>query len=451
MHSLSTEHYQQIKQNGLDKAQLTYGDIAPILQQHQHNPLFSFSQLGQSVLGVPIWQVELGSGPVKILAWSQMHGNESTASAALMDVLNFISAPQQQAWREQWLSKVTLRLIPMLNPDGAAAASRFNSMGIDVNRDAKALQSPEARILLQAAQQFRPDFGLNLHDQNRCYAVGYSDKPATISLLAPAFNADKDIDNSRRKAMQLVADMAQLMALQLPGYLAKYDDTFCARSFGDTLAGMGISTVLIEAGGYPADNNRQMARRLITQLLLTSIESTGSGAYQHQPLSRYQAIPYNRDGGIKDLIISHLRIMLNGQQARVDVALQFELSGARVVRIDDIGDLSAYGSYQQFNADRLHYQAPKAYPLTRALTLDNAGYLALLKQGFSHFSGDVALLTVVTDLPLLLNPKWLATDTPLRQQAATFLLASEQGVELALLNGQLLQLSSGTVLNRFGC
>ena len=441
--TLSQHDYQQIKQAGLDKPQLTYSDIAPLLAQHQRNALFRFTQLGQSVQGVPLWQIELGNGPVKLLAWSQMHGDESTATAALMDVLNFITAPQQQAWRAKWLSKITLRIIPMLNPDGAAAGSRFNAMGIDINRDARALQTPEGRILMQAATQFKPDFGLNLHDQNRFYAVGDSDKQTTISLLAPAFNPAKEIDASRKKAMQLIGDMRDLMAHELPGYLGKYDDTYSWRSFGDTFAGMGISTVLIESGGYPADPNRQMARQLNTQLLLMSIESIASGRYQQQSLQAYQAIPFNRDGGIKDVLLHNLAISVHGQQAEVDIAL--ELTSAKQAQIRDIGDMSVYGSYHQVDVSGLSYQAPKAYALTAPLQLDQAGYINLLRQGYSHFSGDATLLRNNSSWPVLVNPKGLSTLAPQRHKQATFLLRNAQGVQMALLNGQLLDLTTATL------
>src|SRR5690606_36696110 len=162
--SLSADDYQQIKQTGLDKPQLTHSDIAPLVQLHQHNPLFRFKQLGKSALGTPIWQIDIGTGPVKVLAWSQMHGDEATATAALMDLLNFISADQQQPWRDNWLNKVTLRLIPMVHPDGVAANTRFNSTGIYINRDATALQSAAGRLVMHAPKDFKPVFGLNLHD-----------------------------------------------------------------------------------------------------------------------------------------------------------------------------------------------------------------------------------------------------------------------------------------------
>lgn len=449
MNSLSPTQYNDIKQSALDKPQLDYDDIAPLLLQHQQNPLFQFTQLGQSALGTPIWQIDLGNGPVKILAWSQMHGNESTATAALMDLLNFIAAEPQKNWRDNWLSKVSIRLIPMVNPDGAAAGSRFNSMGIDINRDAKALQSPEGRILMQAAKDFKPDFGLNLHDQNRFYAVGDTNKQATISLLAPAFNEEKDIDEARKKAMQLIGDMRDLLQAELPGYLAKYNDTFSWRSFGDTFAGMGISTVLIESGGHPRDDNRQVARKLNAQLLVMSIESIGSGAYQQQPLSAYQAIPFNRDGGIKDVLIRNLGISVNGNKANIDLALELD-TGSDQGRVRDIGDLSVFGAYHQYDASGLQYQAPKAYALSKALTLDNAAYIALLRQGYSHFSGDAKLLVNNSDFPVVINPKGLSTATPQRHRLATFLLRNEKGVQLALLNGQLLDLNRAALLYPFG-
>lgn len=446
VNTLSVEQYQQIKQSGLDKPQLTYNDIAPVLKQHQQNPLFKFTQLGQSTLGTPIWQIDIGTGPIKLLAWSQMHGDESTATAALMDLLNFISAAEQKKWRDTWLNQVSLRLVPMVNPDGAAAHTRFNSMGIDINRDAKALQTPEGQLLMQVAKDFKPDFGLNLHDQNRFYAVGDSNKQTTISVLAPAFNDAKDIDAPRKKAMQLIGDMADLMAQQLPGYLGKYDDTFSWRSFGDTFSGMGISTILIESGGHPADDNRQVARRLNTQLLVMSIESIGSKAYQRQPLTAYQGIPFNRSDAIKDVLIKNLGISVNGHSARVDLALELGINNSKPARIQDIGDLSIYSSYHQFDASQLVYQAGKTYALTKKLKLDKTTYLQLLRDGYSHFSGDTKLIENQTDWPVVFSNKGLNSAYPMRYQQATFLLATAEGVEFALLNGQLLALTQARLL-----
>ena len=45
------------------------------------------------------------------------------------------------------LSSLTLHFVPMLNPDGAERFQRRNAQGIDINRDALRLQTPEGRAL----------------------------------------------------------------------------------------------------------------------------------------------------------------------------------------------------------------------------------------------------------------------------------------------------------------
>ncbi|MGI5308061.1 M14 family zinc carboxypeptidase [Rheinheimera sp. WS51] len=440
--------YPQYKQQGLDKPQLNYDDIAQILEQHRNNSLFNFSQLGESTLGIPIWQIEIGTGDERILAWSQMHGNESTASAALMDFLNFLASEQQAAWCQQWLSKVKLRIIPMLNPDGAARASRLNAMSMDINRDASALQTPEGQLLMQAAKNFKPAFALNLHDQSRFYAVGDSNKTATISLLAPAFNVAKDINAIRKKAMQLIGDMHDLIQYELPGHLAKYNDTYSTRSFGDIFTGMGISTILIESGAYPKDDNRSVARKLNYQLLILSVQSIASQAYNKQSLAVYDSIPYNRKEAIKDVLITNLSINLQQHQAKVDLAIEFKKQNQ--AEIVEVGDLSVYSAFHCFDASGLDYQSGKAYPLTTALNLDDAAYIALLSQGYSHFTGDSNLLQVKTSLPVSINGPSSGPTTPELNQAAVFLMASSEGVQFAMLAGLLVNLTTGQLVYQRG-
>ena len=87
--------------------------------------------IGRSELGKPIYAVRLGKGPVKILIWSQMHGNESTTTRALL------------LWLDRYLKTkhfqktLSLLIIPQLNPDGADRYTRQNANGIDLNRDAQ--------------------------------------------------------------------------------------------------------------------------------------------------------------------------------------------------------------------------------------------------------------------------------------------------------------------------
>ena len=61
-----------------------------------HEKLFNFLQenfsdkileIGKSYLGKPIYKVSVGMGNIKVLAWSQMHGNESNGTLAMLDLL----------------------------------------------------------------------------------------------------------------------------------------------------------------------------------------------------------------------------------------------------------------------------------------------------------------------------------------------------------------------------
>ena len=48
-------------------------------------------QIGQSVEGRSINHVWFGDGPMHVLLWSQMHGDEPTATSALLDILHMIA------------------------------------------------------------------------------------------------------------------------------------------------------------------------------------------------------------------------------------------------------------------------------------------------------------------------------------------------------------------------
>ncbi|MFY0573591.1 hypothetical protein ACN28S_03785 [Cystobacter fuscus] len=78
-----------------------------------------------------------------------------------------------------------MHALPLLNPDGAERFQRRNAQGIDINRDALALQTPEGRTLKAVRDRLQPALGFNLHDQSWRTAVGDSGRPASISVLAP--------------------------------------------------------------------------------------------------------------------------------------------------------------------------------------------------------------------------------------------------------------------------
>ena len=82
---------------------ITNEHIVPLLN-HLNNR-FKISVEGNSVLDKPIYSVRFGVGKIKILAWSQMHGNESTTTKALFDF--FASAHTKADFNKPWVSSRT--------------------------------------------------------------------------------------------------------------------------------------------------------------------------------------------------------------------------------------------------------------------------------------------------------------------------------------------------------
>ncbi len=252
----------------------------------------SYAPAGLSVEGRPVYRVRMGSGPVRVLMWSQMHGNESTTTKAVMDLMRYLlSGPGQEAGL---LDPLELCMIPMLNPDGALAYTRVNANQVDLNRDAASLTQPESQILREAFDDFKPHFCFNLHDQRSIYGVGDTPVSATLSFLAPAADIQRSITPARDSAMRLIAGLHARLEPELPGGIGRYDDTFNANCVGDQFQLAGVPTLLFEAGHYPGDYTREATRRYAFFALLEALRLIASRAYLDFHPDRYAAIPENQ-------------------------------------------------------------------------------------------------------------------------------------------------------------
>lgn len=423
---------------GLDKQQIRFADIEPFIEQVKQNNLFRTEQVGSSYQGLPIYRISVGEGDTVVFMWSQMHGDESTATPALFDLIQKIENDPE--WRASWADDITLHMIPMVNPDGAELAQRYNVQGIDVNRDAMAQQTPEGRVLMAQGRVLQPDFGFNLHDQSRYYEVGNTGKTATISVLAPAYNHAKDINDSRGRAMQLIGDLAAVTDAMIPGHVGRYNDTFAPRAFGDNFSAMGISTILIESGAYPQDPNRQKARAVNVAMLVRALDSIASEAYAEVTLEPYHNIPMNNSNSFKDVIFDAVQVVDGEHSYRIDIGVNRSSDARQNGSIREVGDLSVFPAFERHDAKELTYKAGKAYTIPdEGLTLSHHEYLNLIKEGFTHFSGDGSVLNISTHLPVLVNPRSIPGSRPQQRQNATFLLQQQDQVAIAVLAGVVIQ------------
>src|SRR5690606_18462702 len=71
--------------------------IAPSLKSER----LRAADVGRSMLQRELRTITCGNGPVKVLLWSQMHGDEATASMALADIFNFLAAAPPSPLRDR--------------------------------------------------------------------------------------------------------------------------------------------------------------------------------------------------------------------------------------------------------------------------------------------------------------------------------------------------------------
>jgi hypothetical protein len=336
------ELQQQYRVKALDRRDFTYAALwAAVGPTIDAAPDLVRREVGRSALGRPLFAVSYGHGPTRVLLWSQMHGNESTATMALADVFRFLAEAPDDPLARRLADRLTVVFVPMLNPDGAQRFERRNAQGVDINRDARSLATPEARALKGLQASFRPEFGFNLHDQNVRTRVGASDRLAAISLLAPAYDSANSLNETRTRALQVATVVLDAVRPLVGGHVTRYDDTYNPRAFGDLMQRWGVSTVLIESGGWRNDPEKQYLRRVNFVALLTALDVIATGRYTNADPAGYRALPFN-GRPVQDLLIRGGTVVAPGLPPyAADLAIEYDRPLRREGgRISDIGDLS---------------------------------------------------------------------------------------------------------------
>jgi Zinc carboxypeptidase len=340
------------------------------------NGILTVEELGRSAEGRGLRLLKLGTGPTKVFFWSQMHGDEPTATMALMDMLSYIRDHRDSPEIRRILSETTLLILPMVNPDGAERFQRRTVYGIDMNRDAARLQTPEAKILKSVRDRYDPEIGLNLHDMDPRFTVGKTDKVAGIALLTPAFDYAKTDNAVRLRAKHVAAELVGIFSAYIDGHISKYDDAYEPRAFGDNMQGWGTSTVLIESGGWKGDPQKFFLRKLNCVAFLTLLQSIAARAYEKADIAAYDALGDNTRA-LYDIIVEKVTLRYDKTIAPVTVDLGIHMDEVkkdgtirRQARITELGDLSTFHCFERINAEGVTIDA-SAVKLESVVNMDH--------------------------------------------------------------------------------
>ena len=443
--------YESYKEPSLEKRRIKHADLQPLIEKWREHPSTAVNHVGTSIEGRSLQLISMGEGPVDVFLWSQMHGNEPTATQAIFDILNFFAGEAMEEEKSEMLSRLRVHFLPMLNPDGAEVYQRRNTLGIDINRDALRLQSPEGQTLKKVRDSLEADFGFNLHDQSTYYNAERTEKPATVSYLAPAYNYEKDINEKRGAAMQVIVFMNNIIQKYAPGQVGRYNDDFEPRAFGDNIQKWGTSTILIESGGYPSDREKQEIRKLNYVSILSALYTIAKENYKDIPIEEYEKIPEN-DRKLFDLKIENITYPLLGNDYIMDIGvhrLEVDLKGHADFwyssRIIDQGDLSTYYGYETFDGTGYTIVPGKVYPEVLSNMMDMSGteIIENVKQGYVYFR-----ISELVDLPFIFGPHhFISEDYEIPEfrlevgRNPTFLLEKEGNIQYAVVNGFLVDLN----------
>lgn len=350
--------YQKIKISPSQPRTLKHRQLISVLQRlrREHPDVFQLTLLGKSVEGREIYLVTIGRGARTVMMWSQMHGNEPIATNALLDIFSYLLQNGDQPFVQDILQKTTLYFIPMLNPDGVEYDQRRNAQGIDLNRDARELATPEARILKATRDRLRPEFGFNLHDQNGRRTVGDTNKIVSIALLVPPIDAEETMTPAVLDAHRIASVMRSALTPFIDGHIARYDAGFMPRAFGENIQIAGTRTVLLESGGWYEDEAPFLVKMNFIAIL-EACHAIATESYQHADPDYYRSLPQN-DQELFDLLVQNALIYdgIREQPFIGDIGINYTetpVADGFITRgrITDIGDMSAFTAKEIIDAE----------------------------------------------------------------------------------------------------
>lgn len=314
-----------------DPSDMRHSDVKRHVGQLKQRGV-KIEEVGRSLAGREIYQMEWGRGPLRVFMWSQMHGDEPTATPALFDLFSFLEKSKELPWVKQIGEKITLRAVPMLNPDGAELYQRRNLQGIDINRDAVNLTTPEGRLLKTLRDDWNPEIGFNLHNQQELTTVGRSPRQAAISFLVVFGDPDKTLTDGQARNQRITSAMVNALNQFISGHIGRYGDEWTPTAFGDNFGAWGTPSILIETGALHGRDGAYLVKMNFVAFL-TALNSIATGSEARESPTPYLALPENGSG-----VITHIVFRRGGLVSETgtfigngDIAVRYERRRASFV------------------------------------------------------------------------------------------------------------------------
>jgi hypothetical protein len=382
-------------------ARLRHKDIVKVLHDLRDiRPAgMELQEIGDSYEGRKIYSVTMGSGPTRVFAWSQMHGNEPTHTAVLLDLIDLLQRDPNKQICHDILNECTLLMVPMLNPDGAERYIRRTAQDIDMNRDALHLATPEGRLLRKLVEEFKPEFAFNLHNQQAGTSVD-GKKVAAISLLVPPIDFSDPQTEWIEKAKQVAGVFRNAIEPHCEGMISRYDADYMPRCFGEWVQQQKVSTITLEAGGWSTVDTGPLVQAHFVGFI-NALECIANGCYSGVDVADYDSLPRSSDQYLFDMIVRDAKVVPGDghEPYAADLGINFTVQEDRVPverggRIDDLGDLCVTSGKTEFAGGDLQWlpgrivYSPEINPLNLP---SNQQALEFFSEGVTTVVGSINL------------------------------------------------------------
>ncbi len=201
--------------------------------------------------GRPIWMARVSAqspdrrlqDSPRLMIICRQHGDEPVSTEAALQILHGFAAAAPSILSRA-LSKVTLYIIPMANPDGADSLRRENGVGADLNRDWSdgRFTQPESRAIYAAYKLIRPQVVADFHSWTATDPFQANSVEVVRSEDAPTLAAGTEAAKFQASVIQAARAQCGLSMTAFT-YSQYADQTLCHRFFAQK---GGVVSLLVE-------------------------------------------------------------------------------------------------------------------------------------------------------------------------------------------------------------
>lgn len=271
----------------------TYSEMASFLKtQAAKQKDMELEVIGQSVKGRDLYVAKYMKNPENptILFLTQQHGNEALTTEGALEFIKHMGTGKMKGVADN----VNILIVPMLNPDGAMGdvdfplddyvasgdrrLTRYNALGVDLNRDHVTKIQPETQALhFNVLQKYDVDYMIDLHHQGANRVIN-GDELVSGSILHPTTpNVDPDVLEGSKLLGAVVYEAINPKGW---GRLGKYPGgTAETISRNGIAVEYDISTLLFEMRGMSDHSNEdyvlgQKSNGYLIKQTITTLEAT---------------------------------------------------------------------------------------------------------------------------------------------------------------------------------